>query len=214
MSQKTQMSRFRIITARVYLASLFVILLSGITVAVPIHWTIESGGNGHWYEPVYVPGGISWTDARDTASSILPNGYLATISSATENSFVFSLIDEDKYWYYDTPNGGSFGPWLGGTDDGTEGNWRWITGEIWDYTNWHSSQPDNWAGIENYLHFYWNAAPLRETTWNDLANWPLLPITAIKGYVVETIPEPLSIVTLLCLITLGRFTDINRKYSI
>jgi hypothetical protein len=158
--------------------------LSGEANAVPVQWS----GNGHWYEAVHVPAGISWTDARDAAPSILPGGYLASINSEAENEFVFSLIDDDAFWFHD-PGGGSFGPWLGGTDEVTEGVWQWVSGESWGYTNWHPGQPDDWAGSEDYLDFYVNSPTARASTWNDLADWPLSPITAITGYVVET-PEP------------------------
>jgi hypothetical protein len=171
---------------------LTLMLPTSLSFAVPVQWA----GNGHWYEAVYVPGGISWTDAKNAASSVLAGGYLATISSEAENTFVFSLIDEDKYWYYGTPNGGSFGPWLGGTYQESEGVWQWVTGELWDYTNWFPGQPDNWMGVENYLHFYVNVSPSRAATWNDLSNWPLQPVKGIYGYVVETVPEPSSFMLL------------------
>ena len=160
--------------------------LSGEANAVPVQWS----GNGHWYEAVHVPAGISWTDARAAAPSILPGGYLASINSEAENEFVFPLIDDDAFWFHD-PGGGNFGPWLGGTDEASEGMWEWVSGEAWDYTNWHPAAwpPDpSYAPWEDYLHYF--AYPeYRASTWNDLADWPLSPITAITGYVVET-PEP------------------------
>ena len=166
--------------------------LSGEANAVPVQWS----GNGHWYEAVHVPAGISWTDARAAAPSILPGGYLASINSEAENEFVFPLIDDDAFWFHD-PGGGNFGPWLGGTDEASEGMWEWVSGEAWDYTNWHPAAwpPDpSYAPWEDYLHYF--AYPeYRASTWNDLADWPLSPITAITGYVVET-PEPGTLVLL------------------
>ncbi len=204
LKERSKTSCFRNVTAAVCLVALILTFLPGLVFAVPVQWTTASGGNNHWYEAVYVPQGISWIDARDTAPSVLPQGYLATIASAAENDFVLSLIDEDKYWFYDIPGGGSFGPWLGGTDAAQEGVWQWVTGEPWNYTNWFPGQPDNWAGIENYLIYFWNTSPARSAMWNDLANWPLPPIAGIKGYVVET-PEPASIL-LLAIAALGLFT--------
>ena len=37
--------------------------------APPVEWPIASGGNGHFFEAVYVPDGISWTDASDADGS-------------------------------------------------------------------------------------------------------------------------------------------------
>ena len=50
-------------------------------------------GTGHYYE--YVPGVVTWTSAKSRAEASTANGlkgYLATISSAQENDFLFSII--------------------------------------------------------------------------------------------------------------------------
>ena len=33
--------------------------------------------------------------------------------------------------------------WLGATDEIKEGDWVWVTGESWSYTNWYPSEPTN-----------------------------------------------------------------------
>jgi len=40
------------------------------------YWSTGEGANGHGYEPIAVPIGISWTDARDAAANA--GGHLAT----------------------------------------------------------------------------------------------------------------------------------------
>jgi len=50
----------------------------------PILWTVESGGNGHYYE--YVSTGKPWPEARQDA--LARRGYLATITSPEENAFI------------------------------------------------------------------------------------------------------------------------------
>ena len=50
--------------------------------AAPVQWSVESGGNGHWYEAVYTGSPtsyISWDDAKAGAEA--PGGYLACITS-------------------------------------------------------------------------------------------------------------------------------------
>jgi len=49
-----------------------------------------------------------------------------------------------------------------------ENSWKWITNEIWNYTNWNNSEPNN-LGNENFLEFY--GASYK---WNDLSNLNML----------------------------------------
>src|SRR6187549_3712268 len=64
-----------------------------------VQWDVSSGGNGHWYKPVPGFPGLTWTFANELAQA--EGGYLATITSAEENAFVFSLVAND-------PNTGIF----------------------------------------------------------------------------------------------------------
>ena len=40
---------------------------------------------------------------------------------------------------------------IGGTDAGSEGVWRWSDETPWDYDNWARGQPDNRKGSQHYL---------------------------------------------------------------
>lgn len=109
-------------------------MLAAPAVAQPIEWRIDEGGNGHFYEAVLVLGGIMWDSARVEAES--RGGYLATITSPAENSFVFDNVASDPaLWIL-----GGFaadGPWLGGFQDAgypPDEGWRWVTSETWRYT--------------------------------------------------------------------------------
>jgi len=166
------------------------------TLAAPVQWKVEDGGNGHYYEVVSVPGGISWTDAK--AAAELGGGYLATITSQEENDFVYSLVDNDIYW-------GVFGsvrvngPWLGGFHEavGIPSEWKWVTGEPFTYSNWDSTQPDYLIAsgqTQNALHFYGFGTSLGDRTpmWDD--DWQF-SVNEL-AYVVETVPEPSSIALL------------------
>ena len=158
---------------------------------------------GHYYE--FVPGSISWVNAKDEAETRTfegMKGYLATITSATEQQFIASLIDGDG--------------WLGGTCDyqyifdkngnriynsysESVWNWYWVTGpeageKFWArgenidaYSNWNPIQPDNAAG-EYYLQLYKDTG----TTWNDLP----MSHSNIRGYIVEYGEMPGDNVTL------------------
>ncbi|MCE1200016.1 MAG: PKD domain-containing protein, partial [Marinilabiliales bacterium] len=73
---------------------------------------------GHFYRFISSPR-ILWTTAKMEAESAAMKyhglqGYLATITSAVENAFI-----QQK-----TKGVG----WIGATDQGDEGNWRWVTG--------------------------------------------------------------------------------------
>jgi hypothetical protein len=191
------------------------------TFAGPVQWTVSAGGNGHWYEAVLADqpvgysgtwdytGGIAWTAARDAATA--KGGWLADITSAAENAFVYSLIEPTQHsglWFPETEWTCSIGPWIGGFQPSGSlepgGNWQWVAGGNFtdangnptQYANWFPGQPENnyqGRGIpEDAVHFYdrsWDSHP---GTWNDYPSW-----TVTNGYVVEyAVPEPSSVVLL------------------
>ena len=164
-------------------------LLTGFMLATPIlcfsapsewvQWEVSSGGNGHWYKPVPKFPGITWTLANELAQA--EGGYLATITSAEEQAFVFSLVANDpQYWEFCCNYSGAA---LGGSQrEGAPepaGGWHWITGESWTYSNWYPGQPNNRpeADIpEERLHFF---GP--DGQWNDLGKHD----SNLGGYVIE-----------------------------
>ena len=144
----------------------------------PVVWEIGSGGNGHRYQ--VVPGGMTWGEANAAAQTA--GGYLATITSAAENDFVFSLIDRASMW---SSSGTSrFGPWIGGVQSPGSpepaGGWGWITGEAFGYSNWYPGEPNNGNGNQDRIYFL-TASPLeRGATWGDKSASDTLP-----GCVIE-----------------------------
>ena len=146
--------------------------------------------NGHYYEFV-ADDLITWTDAKVAAENRdyfgLP-GYLATLTTPAEAQIAGEL----------TPGTG----WIGGTDEETEGVWKWATGPeagtvFWNglangstpnYANWNTSEPNNFQNSnEDYAHIKDDAVPGIPGSWNDLPNnTTTQPINfQAKGYVVE-----------------------------
>lgn len=137
-------------------------------------------GNGHLYEVVSVPSGISWNDAKTAAEGremLGASGYLATISDEDENDYITARLVGDG--------------WFGASDQAVEGEWRWVAGPetgilFWlgngsgqlqedQFANWASSEPNNSSGGEHCAQFYGNGSG-----WNDL------PCTmTLSSYVVE-----------------------------
>jgi hypothetical protein len=153
---------------------------------------VQWAGNGHYYQVVHAPDGVTYDQALVGAQNL--GGHLATVTSAAEGDFIFSLADNPIYWYANVFNA-NIGPWLGGFQpEGSPepgGGWQWVTGEPFTYTNWWPGEPNNSGGTENRLHLYSIPAPNRASLWNDVSDFVL-----INGYVVEAeaIPEPGSFV--------------------
>lgn len=94
----------------------------------------------------------SWEEAESYCESL--GGHLATIGSEEENSALFNYVRSEF--------GGN--AYFGFSDNETEGNWRWITGESNGYTNWHSGEPNGESSREDYAMFYYK---FDDGTWND-----------------------------------------------
>lgn len=141
---------------------------------------------GHYYE--YVPNlGITWTNARAAAELSTYyglKGYLATITSVEEAQ----LSGEQA----------AGAGWIGGSDEQSEGIWRWMTGPeagliFWNggingttpnFAFWNTGEP-NQSGNEDYAHVTAPGVGI-PGSWNDLSNTggtsgDYQP----KGYIVE-----------------------------
>lgn len=132
------------------------------TTPVITGFTNQQNYNGHSY---YRSTGSAFWSAAKTACENM-GGHLVTVTSAAENSFIFNL------W----PSG-----WIGLTDEVTEGQWRWVTGETYSYSSWNSGEPNN-AGNEDYVQFVGGGR------WNDLPNNVSLPYVLEFEYIVTTTP--------------------------
>ena len=149
--------------------------------AAPIQWTSGSGGNDHWYE--FIAGTFTSDEAHADAASMSHlglTGYVTTITSAEENTFVFGLT------------GGQIA-WLSGTDALLEGTFVFNSGpesgEVMTYLPFWTGEPNNENGAEHHLHMNLHLAagvPGAGGFWNDI------PEGFTSGYVVEysEVPAP------------------------
>jgi len=148
-----------------------------------ISW--NDGSVIHEYQ-IYQYSGISWGDAASYINTNLgSNWYLATITSAVEQSFISSNVFGSL--------GGEY--WIGGYQNPiappANANWHWVTGEAWGYTNWSSGEPNDYygGGSESYLGANWGGG-----YWNDEG-----ALNNIAGFVAETttaVPEPTTLLLL------------------
>ena len=116
--------------------------------------------------------GISQYDCMEKIAEAL-GGHMAVIHDAEENQAVF-----DEVFSYSQRT-----VFLGGNDQEKEGEWVWVTGEEFSYSNWSEGQPNNGANNEdgsdeNYLQFSsitkdgtWNDSPIYGNTYFFLVEW-------------------------------------------
>lgn len=170
------------------LAAVLGVLASSSAVAVPVQWV---AGNGHWYEFVGTASTAQEAFAAAAAATFMGMpGYLATVTSADENTFVSSNVA-----------GGALA-WLGGSDAGAPVNvWTWRVGpeagQAFTFTNWAGGEPNNCCGGEDYVHTNFGGLG----RWNDHG----APGNAGQrnGFVIEygpmpppPVPEPASLALL------------------
>jgi len=130
-----------------------------------------NGVNGHFYKPVTT--GATYTAAR--AASLLTTfkgqtGYLVTITSASENAFIFSNVPQQNVWFAATDEVID-GKWVidAGPEKGTvmkTSNGQ-LNGNIAGvYNNWAGGEPNGYNHGEDYAVTNWGG----QSTWNDLSN--------------------------------------------
>lgn len=144
---------------------------------------------GHFYK-FFPSAGIQWSVANVDAQNtqlLGMNGYLATITTASENQFILDRVSGTA--------------WLGASDDLAEGTWRWVTGPegLEDggqgrrldagFVNWDVAlgEPNDCCGSqtgeENYAHMMDWSNPVG--LWNDLPDVGGGGQYAPTGYIVE-----------------------------
>jgi hypothetical protein len=130
-----------------------------------------NGVNGHFYKPVTT--GTTYTAAR--AASLLTTfkgqtGYLVTITSASENAFIFANVPQQNIWFAATDEVID-GTWVidAGPEKGTvmkTSNGQLTGNKPGVYNNWAGGEPNGYNHGEDYAVTNWGG----QSTWNDLSN--------------------------------------------
>jgi hypothetical protein len=129
-----------------------------------------NGVNGHFYRPIST--GATYTNARTLASQQTfkgQQGYLVTITSASEDQFIFNNVPQSNIWFALTDEA-SEARWVidAGPEAGTliKINNGQTNGNIpGQYNNWAGGEPNN-SGNEDYAVTKWGGG----SQWNDLPN--------------------------------------------
>lgn len=128
-----------------------------------------------------ISGSFTWQQARLDAEA--RGGHLATVVTSFEWADMKGVLGAAML---------GKNLWLGATDEGTEGNWRWVTGEPWKFSNWRVNEPGNDSlgngqGVpENYLMIWGNETASQDGAaafWNDATVTG--GVLARDGYIFE-----------------------------
>ncbi|MCS3728986.1 VCBS repeat-containing protein [Bradyrhizobium betae] len=138
-------------------------------------WVLDPA-NGHYYRFVSMDSVEYGTAATNAAND---GAYLATITSADENSFVHSVVGNHVGWLGGTTgNANSDGSSDGTTDTGAV--WSWTSGPengtLFSYTNWGGGEPNGGFGSTSAVVLL-----KADGSWNDAPPW----WTNDQGYVEE-----------------------------
>ena len=109
--------------------------------------------NNHTYSIYNIP--TTWEKAEEICKKL--GGHLVTITSQDEQIIVNELLEYGNLSFYS----------IGGKRIGDSNNWEWINGEIFDFTNWATGEPNNVNNIENYLSVFNTSI---KGYWNDSTN--------------------------------------------
>ncbi len=154
--------------------------------ATPIQWPVAAGGNDHYYELVDTGNFVSWLDAQALAQAA--GGYLATITSSAENTFLTDLTAGTEAY-------------IGASDALTEGVFTWVTGELFGFTNWAFQEPnDDMAPAsplgEDYTVINPPAPGNAPGTWNDVPDQSFRVMAYVVEYDTAPVPEPSTLLLL------------------
>lgn len=152
--------------------------------APPLPQMSDVVASGEWNEHSYyaiLTWGSSWQSA--VADAKKRGGYLASITSEAENSFVFELIKNDERLWDMHQDGQAFGPWIGTyQEEGAiepDGGWALVSGEPVTFSSWSEGQPNNHGGNSDVVRFH-NYVHQPSPYWDD-ANGA----GSSRGYILE-----------------------------
>ena len=146
----------------------------------PVQWRTASGGNGHWYQSLYVGPDPTHSEAVAVASS--RGAYLATMNAQEEQAFCVKILQHSRAAEV------VGGAWFGLVQDRfspvysePSGGWVWGDGPVL-FTNWASGEPSNdcFGAAEDFA----NIRP--DGRWNDLNERPNC-VGTLPGGVVNSV---------------------------
>lgn len=109
--------------------------------------------NGHYYKVYNERSVTTYAQAKTFCKNL--GGYLATISSAEENTFLYAYIKSV----------GFLSAYFGFTDEDKDGKWEWVNGETSDYSNWANGEPGNYRIYDEcFAMFYFK---FKNGQWNS-----------------------------------------------
>ena len=124
-------------------------------------------GTKHQYQ--IFKGVPTWRQAQVFCE--LLGGHLATLTSAEENDFVYHFMRDSGY----------LTAFFGLSDEARTGDWIWVTGEPFDYVNWHKNEPSRSAKERYGMYFYKHL----DGTWNDSHFYETAKVDPGCSYICE-----------------------------
>ena len=140
-------------------------------VITPIEWPVSEGGNGHFYTLTYMPSNREVA----AAEAVSMGGQLVSINYELKQQYIVeTFLAQDNI-------GSTY--WIGLTDQDSEGDFEWLSGEPVPYTSWNPGEPNNSFGREHYGVINWHLPHGR----NDgvLGDWNDAPLEGIDGALNE-----------------------------
>ena len=108
-------------------------------------WAVEDGGNGKTYQSVVLEDRVDWLFARAYAEN--RGGTLVCLDEPGESDWVFTNVTAfASLWTQSFYNGG---PWVGLYK--REGQWEWLSGALYDNSNWYPGEPNGTGDRGSYL---------------------------------------------------------------
>jgi phage gp36-like protein len=145
----------------------------------PRLWSGTAGGNGHYYRLAYYSYAITWDQAQ--AEALAMGGYLATLTSAEENAFVFNAVAQNPH-AWNNLEGPFFGGFQAPGSAEPNGGWQWVNDEgLFNFTAWANGEPNNF-GNEDVVQFRNHAA-----TWNDRSR---TAESGVRSFIIEFNDDP------------------------
>ena len=111
---------------------------------------------------MFSPEKLGWYEAAEYCASL--GGHLVTINSQEENDFLTRVFTRPR----------NEAVMIGASDFETEGDWKWVTGEAFSYSNWREGEPNN-EYEEDYAMLiadgFWNDGHLDRENWYFICEW-------------------------------------------